>query len=216
MAHSVLLVEDDPLTRAQLAAVIEASSALDLAAAVGTVEEGRESLKRGGIDILVTDLGLPDGSGTELIEMASDLGSVLSLVITVFGDESHVVHAIQMGALGYLLKDEAPTDVERAIADLLAGGSPISPAIARYLLTQIHVGRPHENPQALPDLSQRETEVLGYVVKGFTYSEIAALAEISPHTVATHIRKIYRKLAVHSRGEAVYEALQLGLVHSND
>lgn len=216
MSHSLLLVEDDPLTRAQLAAVIDASPRLQLVAAVGTVREGRDLLERGGIDILLTDLGLPDGSGSELIELASERGSVLSLVITVFGDETHVVQAIQMGAMGYLLKDEAATDVERAIADLVAGGSPISPAIARYLLTQMRSDRPQEKAQAVPEFSQRETEVLGYVVKGFTYAEIAALADISTHTVATHIRKIYRKLAVHSRGEAVYEALQLGLVRADE
>ncbi len=211
MTHSVLLVEDDPATRAQLAAIIDASPALTLAAAVGSVGDGRKWLAAGGVDILLTDLGLPDGSGADLIRLATQQGSVLSLVITVFGDEEHVVRAIQMGAMGYLLKGEGATDVERALSELVAGGSPISPAIARYLLTQMHAV-PADGDETAPALSRREQEVLGYVVKGFTYAEIAELAGISTHTVSTHIRSIYRKLAVHSRGEAVYEALQLGLV----
>ncbi|MGH0037375.1 MAG: response regulator [Myxococcota bacterium] len=216
MTQSVLLVEDDAATRSQLEAIIESSPILSLAAAVGTVEEGCACLRAHDVDILLTDLGLPDGSGVDLIQRAAQQDSVLSLVITVFGDERHVVEAIRAGAMGYLLKDEAATDVERAISEMVAGGSPISPAIARYLLRQVRPDPSSAASEPLPNLSPREHEVLGYIVKGFTYAEIAELTERSTHTISTHIRKIYRKLAVHSRGEAVYEALQLGLVDSDD
>lgn len=123
--------------------------------------------------------------------------------------------------MGYLLKDQVGADVGQAILDMLAGGSPISPVIARYLLRTM---RPSEDEThraeveacTVPELSAREQEVLRHVVKGFTYAEIADLLGISTHTVSTHIRKIYRKLSVNSRGEAVYEAIQLGIVRATD
>lgn len=213
--HRVLLVEDDASTRAYLEDAVSARPELHLAAAVGSVAEAREQLASKSIDVLLTDLGLPDGTGIELIDEASARGGILSLVVTVFGDEEHVVEAIEAGAMGYLLKDQSPDDVGRAILDMIAGGSPMSPAIARYLLRRMHDDRPEAAGDA-PTLSDREREVLGYIVKGFTYAEIAGLTGISPHTVSTHIRKMYRKLSVHSRGEAVYEALQLGIVRSDD
>lgn len=212
--HRVLLVEDDASTRSHLERALRDHADLVCVGAVGSVAAGRELLETGEVDVLLTDLGLPDGTGIELIVEATKR-SLLSLVITVFGDEKHVVEAIRAGALGYLLKDEPSSDVGAAVHDVIRGGSPISPAIARYLL-----GRMREEPAGakaeVPVLSERETEVLRYIVKGFTYDEIAKLTEISTHTVATHIRKIYRKLSVHSRGEAVYEALQLGIVRSDD
>jgi len=213
--HRVLLVEDDASTRTYLEDAVSARSELRLVGSVGTVAAGRDRLAAEPVDVLLTDLGLPDGSGISLISEASAKGGVLSLVVTVFGDEEHVVAAIEAGAMGYLLKDQSPGDVGRAILDMIGGGSPMSPAIARYLLRRMHDDKSPSAPDA-PKLSDREREVLGYIVKGFTYAEIAELTSISPHTVSTHIRKMYRKLSVHSRGEAVYEALQLGIVKSDD
>jgi DNA-binding NarL/FixJ family response regulator len=139
-------------------------------------------------------------------------------VVTIFGDEAHVVAAIEAGALGYLLKDGTPDYIAGSILDMLAGGSPISPPIARYLLKRFRSleTTPGTPPVRLPRLSEREREVLGLIVKGFSYAEIARLLGVSAHTVTTHVRSIYGKLEVHSRGEAVYEALQLGLVKIED
>jgi DNA-binding NarL/FixJ family response regulator len=140
-------------------------------------------------------------------------------VITVFGDEAHVVAAIEAGALGYLLKDASADSIGRAIDEMLAGGSPMSPPVARYLLQ--HFARnaepaPAERSEETASLSAREREVLTYIVKGFSYAEIARLLTLSTHTVATHVRRIYGKLEVHSRGEAVYEALATGLVKMDE
>jgi DNA-binding NarL/FixJ family response regulator len=213
--YSVLLVEDDASTRAYLRNAVLVHPELQLIGAVGSVGEARAQLAERSIDVLLTDLGLPDGSGIELIAEASAVGGTLSLVVTVFGDEVHVVEAIEAGAMGYLLKDQSPDDVGRAILDMIHGGSPMSPAIARYLLRRLHDEKTEPVSHA-PRLSEREREVLGLIVKGFTYAEIAELTGISTHTVSSHIRKLYRKLSVHSRGEAVYEALQLGIVRSED
>jgi DNA-binding NarL/FixJ family response regulator len=141
------------------------------------------------------------------------------MVITVFGDEQHVVSAIEAGALGYLLKDAPPEAIGRAILEMVAGGSPMSAPVARYLLKRFAPAEPAASAAPAgggPSLSAREREVLGYIVKGFSYAEIARLTGLSAHTVATYVRRIYGKLEVHSRGEAVYEALASGLVDMDD
>jgi DNA-binding NarL/FixJ family response regulator len=206
-----LIVEDDGPTRARLARAVEADLRLRLAGSAGTAREGLALLGREAPDVMLVDLGLPDGNGLDLIHAARRLSSdTQAMVVTVFGDERSVIAAIEAGARGYLLKDGAEDEIAEAILELRAGGSPISPQIARHLLRRFQ-----EAPEAaapVPALSEREREILDLVVKGFTFPEIAKLLEISAHTVTTHVRRIYRKLEVRSRSEAVYEALQLGLV----
>ena len=214
MALTVVLVEDDAATREHLARAVAAAPDFELAASAGTLAAGREALRSARPALLLTDLGLPDGSGIELIRAAADAG-VLPLVITVFGDEEHVVAAIRAGALGYLLKSDSQAEIATALREIARGGSPISPAIARYLLGAVR-GVPRVPTSDTPTLSERELEVLRAIVKGFTYDEIAGLLEISSATVATHVRRIYRKLSVHSRGEAAYEALQQGIVRPDE
>lgn len=217
VARGVVLVEDDAHTRERLARVIEGHPQLALLGAAATCADARALFARAQPDVLLTDLGLPDGSGIELIrEARTRWPAVLPLVITIFGDEQHVVGALEAGALGYLLKDGTPEYIGASIVDMLAGGSPISPPIARHLLRRFRGDVPARSGEAaaagVPPLSEREGEVLRLIVKGFTYAEIAELLGVSAHTVTTHVRGIYRKLEVHSRSEAVYEALQLGLV----
>jgi DNA-binding NarL/FixJ family response regulator len=210
--HGVLLVEDDEYTRDRLARAVAEHPALELLAAVGSCAEARRELDRRQPAVLLTDLGLPDGDGVDLIREVRRRGfKTETMVVTIFGDEQHVVAAIEAGAMGYLLKDGSPDYIGQSILDMLAGGSPISPPIARYLLRRFRTIE--AAPAAdVPRLSEREREVLGLIVKGFSYAEAARLTGVSPHTVTAHVRNIYRKLEVHSRGEAVYEALQLGLV----
>jgi DNA-binding NarL/FixJ family response regulator len=219
--HGVLLVEDDAHTRARLARVIEAHPELALLGTAGSCAEARAVFERVHPQVLLTDLGLPDGTGVELIrEARRRWPEVLPLVITVFGDEQHVVAALEAGALGYLLKDGTAEYIGTSVLEMLAGGSPISPAIARHLLRRFRgAGQPAVaggQGADVPHLSEREGEVLRLIVKGFAYAEIAELLGVSAHTVTTHVRGIYRKLEVHSRSEAVYEALQLGLVKVDD
>jgi DNA-binding NarL/FixJ family response regulator len=171
------------------------------------------SLRRDPPDVLLSDLALPDGNGIDLIRAARMLSSdILAMAVTVFGDEKSVLGAIAAGARGYLLKDASAEGVGTAILQLLAGGSPITPAIAQHLILHFQENVPAAAPEPGPELSQREREVLELVVRGFTFPEIARALELSPHTIGTFVRRIYRKLEVSSRGEAVFEALQLGLV----
>jgi DNA-binding NarL/FixJ family response regulator len=136
------------------------------------------------------------------------------MVVTVFGDEEHVLGAIEAGATGYILKDSMPEEFVGLIKQLREGGSPISPVIARQLLKRFKPDAAVVDPRQSDDarLSPRESEVLSYIAKGFSFGEIARLLEVSQHTVTSHVKKIYQKLAVHSRGEAVYEAGKMGLI----
>lgn len=213
----ILIVEDDEPTRERLVRAIEAHEELELVAAVGTCREALASLRRDAPDVMLTDLALPDGNGIDRIRAARMLSSdILSMAVTVFGDEKSVLGAIAAGARGYLLKDASAEGVGTAILQLLAGGSPITPAIAQHLILHFQENVPAAAPEPGPELSQREREVLELVVRGFTFPEIARLLELSPHTIGTFVRRIYRKLEVTSRGEAVFEALQLGIVKLDD
>ena len=219
--HSVLLVEDQDHTRERLARVIEGHPQLTLLAAVGTFAEAQEQLAKQPPRVLLTDLGLPDGNGIDLIRTAqANHPETDCMVITVFGDEKHVIGAIEAGASGYLLKDGSADYIGQSIMQMLNGGSPISASIARYLLKRFQAppaANPSEpTPADAPKLTEREQEVLKLIAKGFAYGEIADMLHLSVHTVTSHIKQIYRKLAVRSRGEAVYEAMQLGLLNIND
>ena len=190
-------------------------------AAVGDIASARSTLERQVPDVLLTDLGLPDGSGIELIrETAAKHPEIDIMVVTVFGDERRVIDSIEAGATGYVLKDSLPEEFVALIAQLRAGGCPISPIIARQLLRRFkppsaqsdHRSAGPSAPSELVELSPRESEVLALIAKGFNFGEIARLLQVSPHTITAHVKNIYKKLTVHSRGEAVYEAGKLGLI----
>lgn len=213
MKHSVLLVEDDLPTRERLAHAIDVQPGLELVASVGTFAEGRQALAARRPRVLLTDLGLPDGNGLELIaEAATRYAGTESMVITVFGDEHHVVRAIRAGARGYLLKDSPVTSIGNDIQLLIEGGSPINPKVARYLLNHFREGAPGAAAYPEVALTDRERSVLQLIAKGYRRNEIAAKLNITGNTVGTHITKIYGKLSVHSNVEAAQKAIQLGLV----
>lgn len=212
----ILIVEDDGPTRERLARAIAAQPELELAAAAGTCHEALLALRRDAPDAVLVDLALPDGNGVDVIRAARTLSAdILTMVVSVLGDEKSVLGAIEAGARGYLLKDAPAEDVGTAILQLLAGGSPITPAIAQHLILRFQQRAPHDGHGG-PVLSEREHEVLALVVRGFTFPEIAKLLALSPHTIGTFVRRIYRKLEVRSRSEAVFEALQLGIVKLDD
>jgi DNA-binding NarL/FixJ family response regulator len=224
---SVLLVEDDTPTRAHLARAIEANERLALVAARATCAEARAELAATAPHVLLTDLQLPDGSGIDLIREARVRHPEMqSMVITVFGDERSVISSLEAGATGYLLKDGTSESIGESILQLVAGGSPISPPIARHLLRRFQpapaaagaeearLGGAAATPEAT--LTSREVEILRLIAKGFSFPEIARLLGISAHTVTTHVRHIYGKLEVNSRGEAVYEAVHQGLIRLDE
>lgn len=212
--HSVVLLEDDPVTRERVAGIVQAADGLRLAAAWADLRSALAWLPAHEAPrVALVDLQLPDGSGIDFIRaLRRSAPQTEAMVISVFGDEAHVVAAIEAGATGYLLKDAGAADIVQAIHRLVAGESPISSAIARHLLRRFQPPAPAAAPAAMPPLTPREREVLQLIAKGLSYQRIADALGMSPHTVTTHIKQIYRKLEVNSRGEAVFEALQLGLL----
>ena len=217
--HRILLVEDDEATRELLSEAIRAQPRLELLGAAASCAAARGSFEQALPDVLLTDLDLPDGNGVELVrEVRERDPDTLAMVITVLGDDDSVMRAVEAGAAGYLLKGSPGIEVGEAILELTAGGSPMTASIARAVL-RLFRERADSAPQAHPDapqLTERELEILKLVAKGFKFGEIADALAISRHTVKTHVRHIYRKLEVDSRGTAVYEAMNLGLVKPTD
>jgi DNA-binding NarL/FixJ family response regulator len=223
---SIIIVEDEPEFRRRFAQIIEGEPTMRLAGVAATKRDAQTLIDREDFDVMLIDLGLPDGTGIDLIRNVSQRKpDVDIMVVTVFGDEQHVVSSIEAGATGYILKDSTPADVISCIRLLRAGGSPVSPVVARSVLRAIRTrmgGASSAGPSAPArpagnennPLSARETEILQLLAKGMSFNEIGEILGISPHTVTAHIKKIYRKLAVHSRGEAVYEAGQMGLLRN--
>ncbi len=222
---SVLVVEDEPEFLRRFSNAVLGDPGLGLVAAVSTGLAGKAMLDLQRPDVLLVDLGLPDIDGIELIRHAAQHHPDCDvLVVTMFADDEHVVGSIEAGATGYLLKDASADRIVASIHELRAGGAPISPGIARRVLSRFRLAvRPGVPPQpesapppaaasAANPLTERETELLRLTAKGFTFETIAEVLGISPHTVVAHVKKIYRKLAVHSRSEAVYEASQMGLL----
>jgi len=214
--YHALLLEDEKPAREHLSAAIKIHPELRLVDAVSTCQEAIEALGKHQPDILVSDLGLPDGHGVKVIREARRLyPDIEVLVVTMYGDEEHVVEALEAGASGYLLKRQAFEELGDAIISVLRGESAISPEVARYLLKRFN--RPQEEAVNLENpLTEREHEVLKWIAKGYSYDEIADILEVSANTIRTHIRSIYRKLEVSSRSEAVFEASQLGILDFKD
>ena len=210
---SILLVEDDPPTNWRLKDALE-KSGFDVAAAM-TLAEARASLQVRKPRVLLTDLQLPDGHGVDLIrETRGRFPDTEIMVISILGDEESVISAITVGATGYLLKDAFPTDIATTVRDLVAGHSPISASIARFIVrrTQNSAEPPAGPALNTAKLTPREIDILWGIAKGFSYAEIASHLGLSRQTVPGHIKSIYRKLEVHTRGEAVFEAVQQGLI----
>lgn len=210
---AVTLVEDDPPIRDEFARMIAADPGLRLVEAVGSCAEARRSFAFAQPDVALIDLGLPDGDGTELIaELARRSSHTSILVVTVFGDEAHVVRALQAGAHGYLLKDTPTAEFGRAIRAVADGASPLSPQVARYLLRRFAQPTAQDAQELNEPLTPREQDVLKAISQGFSVPEAAKRLNVAPSTVAAHIKSIYGKLAVHSRVQAVNLARARGLI----
>ncbi|MES0372343.1 MAG: response regulator transcription factor [Mariprofundaceae bacterium] len=215
-AYSVLIIEDNPVTLDVLVQVVENEPRLKLIGTATNYSDAAGTLECNP-DILLVDIGLPDGDGIDLIRQAKQLLSETEImVISSFSDEDHVVDAFEAGATGYILKDSSLAKVGSHILGLMKGDSPISPGIARYLLRRFQNEPKNSANPPSASLTEREKSVLTLIAKGYSRDEAANALGMSIHTVTTHIKHIYRKLAVHSRTEAVFEAFQLGLIKPYD
>ena len=222
--QDILLVEDDVMTQARLHELLVGRDDVRVAATCATVQDAKRWLQSHRPDIVLVDLGLPDGSGLEVIRFAAAHHPGCDiLVITVFGDAAHVVEAIESGATGYLLKDSSLEHIGEHLRYLRLGGSPLSPRVAKLLIRRqaASIRSPSVDAEAASagqgagPISDRELEVLTGIAKGFSYSEVAQALSISANTVRTHVRSLYGKLAVNSGSEAVYEYNQWRTRHGH-
>lgn len=214
----VIFVENDPNVRLRLQRAISGLADIHEIGSAATYREADALVSQFKFQMLIVDLDLPDGFGLDLIRRtAANMPEVDIMVLANANDDPHVVSAIESGATGYVLKTEIENSLVSAIRLLAAGGSPVSPEVAKSVLRALRTYTTHTiekttAPIQPNPLSERETEILQLLAKGMSFNEISDILTISPHTVTAHIKKIYRKLQVHSRGEAVYEAAQMGLI----
>ena len=239
MAVKVLILEDNPVARGFLCRVVRESfsdvggitEAGDLEAVrriLGHSAGGRASPQADPFQLILVDLELPDGSGLELLTELAQYPAT-RIVTTLYSDDEHLFPALQCGADGYLLKEDRFEVLVEELQKIVRGQPPLSPAIARRLLTHFRTGEPMPGMPAANHtgaahaasvlvaseherLTPRESEVLTYLSKGFTIKEIAALMGIKWFTVNDHIKSIYKKLNVSSRAEAAVLASKQGLV----
>ena len=219
-ACRILLIEDDAPVRLRLARILSEWPGARLVGACGTLGDALQVIDNIPIDLLIADLKLPDGNGIQAIRLLRERQPAAeAMVISVLADDRTVIEAIEAGATGYLLKDSDPIDIVGAIAELLAGRSPISSTIARTIVRRLGARDPSAAPgpdvpsePGSPPLTPREMDILWGIAKGFTYGELAERLKISKQTVPVHIKHIYRKLQASNRSEAVYEASRRGLI----
>lgn len=212
---ALLIIEDDRLLRESLVRATRDSSPGWHVLSADSVGAARAVASKFRLDAVFLDLGLPDGDGLQLIsELKLSNPACEVLIITVFADEQRVLSSLEAGASGYILKGDLPDHVGRLISTIEAGGSPVSPAIARRLIQRLQPStRKAPAADGVDRLSQREAEILLLCSKGLRYAEIASALGLSIHTVNAHLKNVYRKLLVNSRAEAVYEARRNGILH---
>ena len=207
------IVEDDDSLRSYLEEVITATAGLEIAFSANTVAAARVDSVQGSVDLCLVDLNLPDGCGFELIHFIKATTVAKCLILTVLADRTNVTAALSAGADGYLLKDTPAEQLRVNIFRTLVGETPISPQAATFLLelwrgsnTSVVAGQTGEG------LSKREVEVLRLFSRGLSYRETARTLGLSQFTIGDYVKSIYRKLGVHSRAEAIFEARQVGLI----
>lgn len=208
-----LVVEDVASAAAWLSGLLQDVFSCEIYVAA-SVAEGRRKLSMYHPDLVLVDLGLPDGSGIELLRHAAQqFPECLRVVTTIYADDDHLFAALRAGVQGYLLKDEPDAKVRRALRSIADGEPPLSSLVAQRMLAAF--GAPAQ--QGIPDseegvLSPREREVLMLIAKGMRLPEVAEMLGISRNTTAGYIKSVYRKLGVSTRAEAALKAANLGLV----
>jgi DNA-binding NarL/FixJ family response regulator len=205
----VAIVEDDMLLRENLKILLSGETGVAVVGTYATAEEALGGLKKARPDILLTDIGLPGMSGIDLIRtIKGQMDGLEIMAHTVFDDRETVFSAIKAGASGYILKGSTPRDLIDALNTLSKGGAPMSPKIARKVIREFQ----DEGVDEQYLLSPRERDIVKEIENGLTYKDIGAKFNISPHTVHTHIKKIYEKLQAKDRQQALVAARKKGII----
>ena len=198
---TVAIVEDDPKTRGLLAGLLT-EAGFDCGTICPDAETARDELPRARSEIVLMDIDLPGTSGIECVRhLKPHLPATHFVMLTVYDDANNIFEALAAGAVGYLLKRAAPAELVPALREVLAGGSPMTSSVARQVVRSFQTAR--SGSAELAQLSERERQVLQLLAQGKIYKEIADLLGISQNTVHSYIRRVYEKLHVHSKMEAV-------------
>jgi DNA-binding NarL/FixJ family response regulator len=201
MTIRVAIVEDDEQVRENLAALIGGTEGFECVGTYSTGELIRETLPRRRPDVVLMDINLPGISGVECVRQLKSIAPEVNIVmLTVYDDSERIFQALQMGASGYLLKRSPSAEIVLAIEEVHRGGAPMSSYIARKVVQSFQRHSPSDKPTE--NLTKRETDVLGYVARGYTNKEIAEALGLSTETVHGYLKTIYTKLHVRSRTEA--------------
>jgi len=204
----IAIVEDNDTIREGLRELIGASEGFSCVGAYASAEAALADIREQVPDVVLMDINLPGMDGIECTrQLKSMLKSVQVMMLTVYENDEHIFPALKAGATGYMVKRTKPDKLLPAIRDLREGGSPMSAEIARKVVKTFHDQRAIDQ-QGTEDLTPREREILGYLSNGLRYKEIAERLFISPHTVRTHIHRIYEKLHVRTKSEAILKVIQ--------
>ena len=211
---TILLLEDLPEIRAWLKTLVLQVFPDGQISEAARVHDALELVSAIKFDLALVDLGLPDGSGVDVVETLRETQpEAQSVVVTIHDDDEHLFPALQAGAFGYILKEQPRELITEQLQRISQGEPPLSPSIARRVIAYFAAQAKPQQPDLLPhvSLTERESEVLLRVAKGFTLPEIGVQLGLSRHTIADYVKQIYRKLNVSSRAEAALEAQRLGL-----
>jgi two-component system NarL family response regulator len=206
---TLLIVEDNAMLRDNLRMLLDGEPRFRVTNAVGSAEEALVAIAHTVPEMILSDLGLPGMSGVELIRNVKARWPDIEIMAhTVREDRTTVFAALKAGASGYIIKGATPRELVEALGTLFDGGAPMSPRIARVVLREFQ----DSNDSDASLLSRKEKEVLTAVREALSYKEIAARLNISPHTVHSHIKKIYEKLQARDKAEALEKARRKGLI----
>lgn len=212
----IALVEDDDRVADGLVATIDKSERYRVHACYTTLAEARLHLPNQHIDILMVDLGLPDGDGVSLIrDVATNRPSVRILVFSAHTEERKVLRSLHAGAHGYVLKDASDFRLLETLDHLMDGGSPLTPSVAVCVLKHLKslaIADCEDTRDNCNPLTSRETEVLTHIARGMSNAEIGDYLNVTINTVRAHTKSIFRKLSVHSRSAAIYRAVDDGII----
>ncbi len=211
MSIRILLYDDNEALRASMEALIAEEADFELLAAMPNAETIEEDIRELKPDVVLMDIDMPKVSGVQAVRNIRKTDKQLPVImLTVFDDNENIFKAICAGASGYILKRYATEEIPSAIRNVLTGGAPMTGTVAKKVLQMVPQAK--TNNEEKNNLSKRETEILQFLVNGFSYKMIAAKLDISIDTVRFHIKKIYDKLHVHSATEAVSKALKDKLI----
>jgi DNA-binding NarL/FixJ family response regulator len=207
----VTIIEDERDIRDGLGMLINYTDGFACVGKYGSMEEALAGIRHRTPDVILSDIGLPGMNGIEGIRLIKEqFPEMTILMLSVYQDDDRIFHALCAGAVGYLLKKTPPTKILDALREAVAGGAPMSPEVARKVITIFKDFRPPEEVDY--DLTPHEVRILKLLVEGHSYKTAAARLNVTPSTISFHLKNIYEKLQVHSKSEAVAKALQYRLI----